>query len=204
MTRFKEALLAELTAQVTRQAAPARPRRRWQLAAVSAAAVTVAVGTAVLLAPSQQRAAYAIETMPDGTIRFTMRELNDIEGANRALREAGARAVVRQLGPPGSCPENSFPPQDPGPLDPETINYMSKVTQSPDGSEIWLDITPNIPSDVTVVILPSEEDWPVMRSEAMTAVRGPVPPCYEERLLPPKGPPAPIESPLPPSPPAGD
>jgi hypothetical protein len=202
MTRFKQALLAELTTRVVREAAApiARPRRRrWQIALAGAVATGAVLAGALVFSPGQAPA-YAVEKKPDGTVRLTFRDVFDVEGANRALREAGARAVVIVPGPPGSCPEHRLPlPNWTAP--PRQMSGYDPATRTS-----WVEVSPTFPADVTAIILVQPGDgegpgWRRARWMSLMAVRGAAPPCIEmEHRLPlPPGsiPPSPSESPTP-------
>lgn len=179
MTQFREALLAELSEQVTQEPArPARrPARRWAVVAAGAAAAIVAVTTAVLLLPQQQEPAFALEKRPDGTFLLSWRDFSPehFEEANRAMREAGARGKILQIGEHGSCPgyetHTLRAPDGPLPqLGRQLVDGEQKmrVPRMPDGATLLFMV--NVPR-------PGSQDVAV--SVLTGPVKDPAPPCVQ-------------------------
>lgn len=98
MPTFEDRLLVELLRHRTEIAAAApavaaRPGRRRPLV-LGAAALVAAAG--LTLPGLFADPAFAISTEPDGSVRFTLMELRDLDAATRALNDAGVPAVVRE------------------------------------------------------------------------------------------------------------
>jgi hypothetical protein len=99
MTGFKEALLEQLTAELTDAdrpvpAIPATQRGPIRRSAAFAAGVAaVAILGAILLSPQQAKPAYAITT-EDGVVTLKINFIGEPADANRKLQKAGVRAVI--------------------------------------------------------------------------------------------------------------
>jgi hypothetical protein len=170
MTNFKEALLAELTAQVTAPEPVRRPVRRWAVAATGAAAVIAAAAIVLVVAPQQQERAFALTEQPDGTFVLKWSDLDPdhFEEANRAMREAGVRARIYHIGEYGSCPG----------YDRHTLNYYRGPSPSLKFAQTGSDwVIPRMPHDATMLFLVSNRSQRVIAGEV---VSGPVPPCIQE------------------------
>jgi hypothetical protein len=170
MTKFEEALLAELTTLVdTGAPSPRRARRRPMLIAAAVGAATV-LSAGLAFGPGGQTPAYALERQADGTFRLAVYQVSGVDEANEALTAAGIRARVYRLGPAGSCPEHrvSDRPDDPPHL--ENIGGSDA-----DGFYIPRDI----PQDVTLVLIVHPEDPEDSLTVTSSAVRGDAPPCVE-------------------------
>jgi len=111
MTRFREALLDELTRRVADRAAQPAPvrrprilgrRYRWGLAGGALAAITAAA--ALFTTQGSATPAYAVTANPDGTVTVTFNRIADPAGVNQALRDAGVRAMVLLPTPADACP----------------------------------------------------------------------------------------------------
>lgn len=94
LDRFETALLSSLREEVARRDRPAvrrRSGRRLALVGGVAASVGVVFAASSLFQPE---AAYALDPKPDGDIVVTISSLEDAEGLERALRDAGVEAEV--------------------------------------------------------------------------------------------------------------
>lgn len=100
---FEQALLTELRQHVATRATrsartPSRatPRRRWTLGltggglAAAAAAIAISLGIDV----AGPRAAYALESAPDGDVIVTVYDLSDASGLEQALAGKGVHADI--------------------------------------------------------------------------------------------------------------
>ncbi|TQS41776.1 hypothetical protein [Cryptosporangium phraense] len=101
MSRFQDALLAELVTHVETRAddvpsprRTSRVRRGVATVAVTTVIAALLAGLSAWLTPS---AAYALTEDPDGTITITFHDLTDAEALNRDLRAHGA-GRVRAIG----------------------------------------------------------------------------------------------------------
>ncbi len=94
LDRFEAALLSSLREEVARRDRPAprrRPGRRLAVVGGIAASVGTVIAGSFLLQPTP---AFALDPQPDGDIVVTISSLEDAEGLERALREAGVEAEV--------------------------------------------------------------------------------------------------------------
>jgi hypothetical protein len=110
MTKFEDRLLTELRAHVTERArhapAPEPPRRRATPRRLALAGTGFAAATAAVLVTAGgdgTAPAYAVEPHADGTVSVTIRSLDDTEGLERELRDAGVPAEVARLKPGQIC-----------------------------------------------------------------------------------------------------
>jgi hypothetical protein len=173
VTRFEEALLTDLKTMVDQQkSSPPRARRRPTLVAAAIGAGT-ALGVGLLLAPSGQSPAYALEREPDGTFRLAVYQVSGIDDANKKLAAEGIRAHVYRLRSPGSCPQFHLGDRPDAP---------SHLRDHGDSDENWFYLPRDIPQDVTLVLtvstIDSVDDTLVVSS---SAIRGEAPPCVERR-----------------------
>lgn len=192
MTQFKNALLDELVAYAQRPVPAARPARSRStqiirfgvLAGVGATAVVAAL----LVVPSGQQAAYAVDKNPDGTVTITFREMANPAAATRDLRAAGVRAQVVRLAVPGSCATTPggtpFEPQSPVPLHltspplyPSYVDF-EKAAVPPQPSRMSFTFNPAvIPADAVVFIV--EPPGFGGFGFVVNLVRAPAPTCWE-------------------------
>jgi hypothetical protein len=103
-TRFEDRLLTELRAHVARnrpEPAPT-PRRRPLLrpapiAAAGAVLATAAVAVVIATGGDGASPAYAVTPQSNGSVTVSVKSLDDADGLQQALRDAGVNAVVRTL-----------------------------------------------------------------------------------------------------------
>jgi hypothetical protein len=113
---FEQRLLGELrqvVAEITRvpdlpdQSAAAPPRRRdaLRLALIggAAAAIAIAVVSALSLGGGAESKAWAVNRNADGTVTVEIDSLSDAAGLERKLNEAGVPALVQYLPPGKTC-----------------------------------------------------------------------------------------------------
>jgi hypothetical protein len=185
MTRFKQALLEQLIAEVhNRPAAPTRAptRTAWRRPALMASTLVVLVAAAFAALGSMRSApAYAVTTNPDGTVTFTAHDLFDPVAATGDLRKSGVNATVLIAGKPVSCPDQPF------------NGHMVDGLLLDGGSWDTVILRPDrVPAGETVLIVAHQtdgKDGPFL----VTLVTQPAPICYAppETPLAPTGTPAP-------------
>ena len=113
---YEERLLSELRAYVAERprsgtpVAVERRRRLPKVALAGVAAAAVAGGVVVATGGDTASAAYAVEPQGDGSVTVEIRKLEDAEGLQSKLREAGVPAVVKYLPIGKSCKEGWFEP----------------------------------------------------------------------------------------------
>lgn len=113
---YEERLLSELRAYVAERppsgtpVAVERRRRLPKVALAGVAAAAVAGGVVVATGGDTASAAYAVEPQGDGSVTVEIRKLEDAEGLQAKLREAGVPAVVKYLPIGKSCKEGWFEP----------------------------------------------------------------------------------------------
>lgn len=94
------AAIAEARARLA-AARPAPSRRRGALRYGVSLGAVAATAAALVLAPAmfsgEDSRAFAVERLPDGTIKVTLHEFTDADGIERKLRSYGARAAVDYL-----------------------------------------------------------------------------------------------------------
>ncbi|GAA0720494.1 hypothetical protein Drose_06775 [Dactylosporangium roseum] len=78
-------------------------RRRHLTLAAAGLVIAAAIGVPSLIG-SRSNPAYALTPNADGTVTFVINDVSDPEGATRALRRAGIRAIVLPAHQPGTCP----------------------------------------------------------------------------------------------------
>jgi hypothetical protein len=165
------------------QPSPARQtRRRWRLALAGAglAAVTAVV---LSLAPLKSTPAYAITRNADGSVTFVINDVRDTEGASRALREAGVRAVVLPRQQAGACPaaeRGTRHERGYGILRPVYDTYKHR-NENPQAGTNSLVIRPEtIPAGAVLVIgVSSRIPWPGELVTRVDLYQEPGPTCYE-------------------------
>lgn len=98
MATFEDKLLVELHNHVGTPQPAAAERPRLSRTAVGRAIAAVAAVAALTVAGliGNGAAAYAVDTDSDGSITFTLLELRDLDGATKALNDAGVPALVRE------------------------------------------------------------------------------------------------------------
>jgi hypothetical protein len=116
MATFEDKLLIELHNHVgAPQTTPAERPRRSRIIIGRAIAAVGAIGVLTVAGLiGNGAAAYAVDTDPDGSITFTLLELRDLDGATRALNDAGVPAVV--LAASTTCTETALGAKAPGDL----------------------------------------------------------------------------------------
>lgn len=121
MAKFEELLLERLKQHEPDPGAALPPRRRRTSVLVAATAVLAAIAAIVL--PSlggNGSAAHAVTLNPDGTLTISIKDMADIDAANKELRDLGVtNIVIVAETEPGSC----APEDRPGPavLEPDGL-----------------------------------------------------------------------------------
>jgi hypothetical protein len=178
MTGFKEALLAELKAEL---ADPDRPVQAAQVArrgpsprlAVAAAGVAAVVAIGALLLPAQQaEPAYAVTT-EDGMVTLKINFIGEPSEANRKLREAGVSAVI-VLEKPDCEPDGGG-----AVLDDATAKGLDLASRFARASQTHtLKIAPSdIPAGQVLVVVPIARQGPGIPFVAAGLYRLPAPSC---------------------------
>jgi hypothetical protein len=118
---YEERLLSELRAYVAERprsgtpVAVQRRRRLPKLALAGAATAAVVGGVVIATGGDGASAAYAVEAQGDGSVTVEIRKLEDADGLQAKLREAGVPAVVKYLPIGKTCKQGWFEPaNDPG------------------------------------------------------------------------------------------
>jgi hypothetical protein len=118
---YEERLLSELRAYVAERpqtGTPVAVERRHRLPKVAlagAAAAAVAGGVVIATGGDGASAAYAVEQQGDGSVTVEIRKLEDAEGLQAKLRDAGVQAVVKYLPIGKTCASGWFTPATGGP-----------------------------------------------------------------------------------------
>jgi hypothetical protein len=171
--RFEDRLLGELQAMIATGATDARPRLRRRTRISLAGSLAVAATFAYFLFGSVGTApAYAVASNGDGSVTVTINRFSDANGLEKALADAGVRAVVDYT------PEGKMCRQPRGESAPENGPSTSSIQVAANGATTFTLSAGQVGDDQTLVLETTGGQTPQSSSELrMTVIQGSVAPC---------------------------